>query len=266
MSIGDVTRLFALDPEALRCPYPYFDRVRDEPAGGLRPGDRVLAGEPLRRHRHVARDPQTFSSIMPTGPVLARQQTGAVAGPAGRRARAGHAAQAAARRYEGAAVGRPSRPRAPAQAGQPGLHPAEGQGPGAPDHGGGQPARRRLRGPGSGGAGARLRRAAAPDHHRRVPRRGGRRAAPVQALVRRLRGRHRQPRHESRPAALAPAVPERVLRVLRREGGRAAGAAEARPDLRPGRGPDRRRAPAATTRSWPCSTSSSWPATRPPRS
>ena len=77
---------------------------------------------------------------------------------------------------------------------------------------------------------------------------------------------HRQPRHRTRPAALAPAVAERVLRVLRREDRRAAGAAEARPDLRPRRGHGSTTSPCATTRSWPCSTSSSWPATRPPRS
>jgi len=78
MAIGEVTRLFALDPEAIRCPYPYFDRVRDEEPVVFVPDIECWLVTRYADIVHVARDPQTFSSIMPTGPVLARQQTDAV--------------------------------------------------------------------------------------------------------------------------------------------------------------------------------------------
>jgi len=78
MAIGDVTRLFALDPEAIRCPYPYFDRVRDEEPVVFVPEIECWLVTRYADIVQVARDPQTFSSIMPTGPVLARQQTAAV--------------------------------------------------------------------------------------------------------------------------------------------------------------------------------------------
>jgi cytochrome P450 len=78
-SIAEVTRLFHLDPEALRCPYPLFDAVREES-----PVVFVEAIECFLVTRHsdiceVARNPLLFSSISPTGPVLARQQAASVA-------------------------------------------------------------------------------------------------------------------------------------------------------------------------------------------
>ena len=190
-------------------PLPVLRPGAGRAAGGLRPGDRVLAGDPLRRHR--ARRP---------GPpdLLVDHADRAGARPPADRCRAWpcwptspswpRGSSTAARRYEGAAVGRPSRPRAPAQAGQPGLHPAEGQGPGAPDPEVAEPARRRLRRPGVEAELVHDYGVLLPaDHHRRVPRRGGRRAPPVQALVGRLRGCHRQPRHEPRRSCARSCCP-----------------------------------------------------------
>jgi cytochrome P450 len=78
-AIDNVTRLFRLDPDALRCPYPLFDAVREES-----PVVFVEAIECFLVTRHadiceVARNPQLFSSVMPTGPVLARQQAASIA-------------------------------------------------------------------------------------------------------------------------------------------------------------------------------------------
>jgi len=78
VTIGEVTRVFALDPAAIRCPYPYFDRVRDEEPVTFVPEIECWLVTRYADIVQVARDPQTFSSIMPTGPVLARQQTEAV--------------------------------------------------------------------------------------------------------------------------------------------------------------------------------------------
>lgn len=77
---GDGLRaLFELDADAVRCPYPVFDAARAE-----RPIVHVPEIECwlLTRYAdivHVARHPELFSSIMPTGPILARQQSEAVA-------------------------------------------------------------------------------------------------------------------------------------------------------------------------------------------
>lgn len=78
VSVGDVTAVFGLDPEAIRCPYPYFDRVRDEQPVVYVPDIECWLVTRYADIVRVARDPTTFSSIMPTGPVLARQQAHAV--------------------------------------------------------------------------------------------------------------------------------------------------------------------------------------------
>jgi len=78
MSIGEVTRVFALEPDALRCPYPHYDRVRDEQPVVYVPEIECWLVTRYADIVQVARDPQTFSSLMPTGPVLARQQLQAV--------------------------------------------------------------------------------------------------------------------------------------------------------------------------------------------
>lgn len=80
MSSGEVTALFELDQEAIRCPYPHFDRLRDEHPVVFVPEIECWLVTRYADIVQVARDPQTFSSIMPTGPVLARQQLEAVQG------------------------------------------------------------------------------------------------------------------------------------------------------------------------------------------
>ena len=78
MSVGEVTRVFALEPHALRCPYPHYDRVREEQPVVYVPEIECWLVTRYADIVQVARNPQTFSSLMPTGPVLARQQTEAV--------------------------------------------------------------------------------------------------------------------------------------------------------------------------------------------
>lgn len=66
---GDATRLFDLDPAAVRCPYPVYDGVRDEtPAKWF---DELNAFMVTRYDDVLAvvRNPEVFSSRMPTGPV-----------------------------------------------------------------------------------------------------------------------------------------------------------------------------------------------------
>jgi cytochrome P450 len=78
--VGDVAASpFALDPAALRCPYAYFDRMRDEQPVVYVPEIQCWMVTRYADIVHVARHPETFSSIMPTGPILARQQQEAVA-------------------------------------------------------------------------------------------------------------------------------------------------------------------------------------------
>src|SRR5262245_3030507 len=74
MTIGEVTRVFALEPDALRCPYPHYDRVRDEQPVVYVPEIECWLVTRYADIVQVARDPQTFSSVMPTGPILARQR------------------------------------------------------------------------------------------------------------------------------------------------------------------------------------------------
>lgn len=77
--VGEVAASpFGLDPAALRCPYPFFDRVRDEQPVVYVPEIECWLVTKYADIVHVARHPEAFSSIMPTGPILARQQQEAV--------------------------------------------------------------------------------------------------------------------------------------------------------------------------------------------
>ncbi len=72
--LGDVDKLFALDAEALKCPYPHFDKLREEQPVVYAP---EIESYMVTRYGDIvaiSRRPDVFSSIMPTGPVLARQQ------------------------------------------------------------------------------------------------------------------------------------------------------------------------------------------------
>lgn len=78
MSVLDSDAIFAIDPEAIRCPYPIFDKLRNES-----PVYWSEAGECFMITRHddivyISTHPELFNSLMPTGPIVARQQLGAV--------------------------------------------------------------------------------------------------------------------------------------------------------------------------------------------
>ncbi len=73
-AVGDVHRLFQLDPEALACPYPVFEALREEQPVVYVPEVECFVVTRYDDIVHVSRHPELFSSIMPTGPVLARQQ------------------------------------------------------------------------------------------------------------------------------------------------------------------------------------------------
>ena len=71
---SEIIPLFRLDADALRCPYPFFERLREEQPVVYVPEIECFL---VTRHEdicHIARNPLLFSSIMPTGPVVARQQ------------------------------------------------------------------------------------------------------------------------------------------------------------------------------------------------
>lgn len=78
MPVGDLESLFALDEDAVRCPYPHFDAVREEEPVRFVPSIECWLVTRYADIVQISRDPHTFSSIMPTGPVLARQQRQAV--------------------------------------------------------------------------------------------------------------------------------------------------------------------------------------------
>src|SRR6478735_2939755 len=80
MAVGDLESLFALDEAAVRCPYPHYDAVREEEPVRYVPSIECWLVTRYADIVQVSRDPLTFSSIMPTGPVLARQQREAVEG------------------------------------------------------------------------------------------------------------------------------------------------------------------------------------------
>jgi cytochrome P450 len=70
-------RVVHLDPAALRCPYPAFDRLREEaPVTFIADIDSWVVSR-FDDIVHVGRHPELFSSALPTGPVLARQQSAA---------------------------------------------------------------------------------------------------------------------------------------------------------------------------------------------
>lgn len=69
----DHRRLFSLDQEAVRCPYPIFERLRQEaPVVWV---DEIESFVVTRYEdvSYVLRHPELFSSALATGPVLARQ-------------------------------------------------------------------------------------------------------------------------------------------------------------------------------------------------
>jgi cytochrome P450 len=73
-----VRELFALDPAALQCPQAYFDPIRNEQPVMYVPEIECYL---VTRHddiMEVSRNTAQFSSLMPTGPVLARQQAEAI--------------------------------------------------------------------------------------------------------------------------------------------------------------------------------------------
>lgn len=73
-TLGDVNQLFALEPEALKCPYPRFDALREEQPVAYVPEIESYMVTRYEDIVSISRRPDLFSSIMPTGPVLARQQ------------------------------------------------------------------------------------------------------------------------------------------------------------------------------------------------
>jgi cytochrome P450 len=73
-TLGDVDKLFALDTEVLKCPYPHFDKLREEQPVVYAPEIESYLVTRYEDIVAIARRPDAFSSIMPTGPVLARQQ------------------------------------------------------------------------------------------------------------------------------------------------------------------------------------------------
>jgi cytochrome P450 len=78
-AVDNLLPLFHLNEDALRCPYPLFDAVREEASVVFVPEIECFL---VTRHAdicEVARNPTVFSSIMPTGPILAKQQAASVA-------------------------------------------------------------------------------------------------------------------------------------------------------------------------------------------
>ena len=70
---AEAQRLFGLEPDALACPYPIFEKLRsDAPVAWV---DAIESFVVTRYEdvAHVLRHPEIFSSALATGPVLARQ-------------------------------------------------------------------------------------------------------------------------------------------------------------------------------------------------
>lgn len=78
MAVLDADAIFTLDPDAIRCPYPIFDDLRNEsPVYWSETGECFM----VTRHAdivEISTNPQMFRSLMPTGPIVARQQLEAV--------------------------------------------------------------------------------------------------------------------------------------------------------------------------------------------
>jgi cytochrome P450 len=77
-TLGDVRAVFELEPEAIRCPYPFYDAIRDDQGLVFIPEIDCWLVTRFDDIVHVARHPEIFSSLVPTGPVLARQQAEAL--------------------------------------------------------------------------------------------------------------------------------------------------------------------------------------------
>jgi cytochrome P450 len=69
-----LTRLFHLEPDLLRCPHALFEQLRTEQPVTFAPEIECWVVSRFDDIVHVARRPDVFSSMRPTGPVLARQQ------------------------------------------------------------------------------------------------------------------------------------------------------------------------------------------------
>jgi cytochrome P450 len=67
------------DPKAVRCPYPIFEELRDQGGPVYVPEMECWVVTRYSDIADIARNPGVFSSIRPTGPVLARQRSEAVA-------------------------------------------------------------------------------------------------------------------------------------------------------------------------------------------
>ena len=81
---SDHERLFRLDQDAVRCPYPIFEQLRE--AAPVVWVDDIESFVVTRYEdvAHVLRHPEAFSSRMATGPVLARQMAEGIQTLAGR--------------------------------------------------------------------------------------------------------------------------------------------------------------------------------------
>jgi cytochrome P450 len=71
---ADLTRVFHLEPDALRCPHAMFDRLRAEEPVTFAPEIDCWIVSRFEDIVWVARHPELFSSKRPTGPIIARQQ------------------------------------------------------------------------------------------------------------------------------------------------------------------------------------------------
>ena len=72
---AEISRVFHLEPDALRCPYPAFDRLREDDPVWY---SAELEAWVVSRYDdivHVCRHPTTFSSRLPTGPIVAKRQS-----------------------------------------------------------------------------------------------------------------------------------------------------------------------------------------------
>lgn len=70
----EITRLFHLDPQALGCPHVHYQRLRDEEELAYIADIECFVVTRYADIVYISRHPEVFSSMMPTGPVLARQQ------------------------------------------------------------------------------------------------------------------------------------------------------------------------------------------------
>lgn len=75
----DHQRLFALDPDAVSCPYPIFKRLRHEAPVTWVEDIRSFVVTRYEDVVHVLRHPELFSSAVATGPVLAEQMAQGIA-------------------------------------------------------------------------------------------------------------------------------------------------------------------------------------------